>query len=317
MNEYDDERMLVEFQLERLQRELAKNALLGDREQLRSVAASGTFDDDNDVFEDIEYEFIEDKADALKRDRLLEDFGRNFHGYISRPGENMTSISEKKIKSEFSRTSLQRSSRVKRTDPRVKRLRAVEDLKEQTLIEAEIDRFRMRSSQYVDNDGQQEWGRPRKTRPKRNVDYPVRWGPGVKQKAKNRSILDDFNYFNILLPALRDQKQIGNSVSHKDARGVFLNEDNREELLARLLKDRNGESGDGSDAESTYIPEPFAPDGNFRTALTMPESSEAMLENAQMSRYVKSNKKRFFDEEIRASALFSHDASSSSINSRL
>jgi len=44
---------------------------------------------------------------------------------------------------------------VKRTDPRVKRLRAVEDLKEQTLIEAEIDRFRMRSSQYVDNDGQQ------------------------------------------------------------------------------------------------------------------------------------------------------------------
>ena len=107
-------------------------------------------------------------ADALKRDRLLEDFGRNFHGYISRPGENMTSISEKKIKSEFSRTSLHRynilritfssffrSSRVKRTDPRVKRLRAVEDLKEQTLIEAEIDRFRMRSSQYVDNDGQQ------------------------------------------------------------------------------------------------------------------------------------------------------------------
>ena len=104
--------------------------------------------------------------------------------------------------------SLFRSSRVKRTDPRVKRLRAVEDLKEQTLIEAEIDRFRMRSSQYVDNDGQQgaldklllqlrkhcliffsEWGRPRKTRPKRNVDYPVRWGPGVKQKAKNRSIL--------------------------------------------------------------------------------------------------------------------------------
>ncbi|CBY18372.1 unnamed protein product [Oikopleura dioica] len=241
MNEYDDERMLVEFQLERLQRELAKNALLGDREQLRSVAASGTFtirgrmlssysggalesdhprrsftfDDDNDVFEDIEYEFIEDKADALKRDRLLEDFGRNYHGYISRPGENMTSISEKKIKSEFSRSSLHRSSRVKRTDPRVKRLRAFEDLKEQTLIEAEIDRFRMRSSQYVDNDGQQEWGSPRKTRPKRNVDYPVRWGPGVKQKAKNRSILDDFNYFNILLPALRDQKQIGNSVTHK------------------------------------------------------------------------------------------------------
>ena len=31
----------------------------------------------------------------------------------------------------------------------------MEDLKEQTLIEAEIDRFRMRSSQYVDNDGQQ------------------------------------------------------------------------------------------------------------------------------------------------------------------
>lgn len=81
----------------------------------------------------------------------------------------MTSISEKKIKSEFSRSSLHRlkiflnvffyyfirSSRVKRTDPRVKRLRAFEDLKEQTLIEAEIDRFRMRSSQYVDNDGQQ------------------------------------------------------------------------------------------------------------------------------------------------------------------
>ena len=98
---------------------------------------------------------------------------------------------------------------------------------------------------------------------------------------------------------------------------MFLNDENREELLARLLKDITPDSADGSDAESTFIPEPFAPDGNFRTALTMPESSEAMLENAQMSRYVKSNKKRFFDEEIRASALFSHNASTASINSQL
>ena len=99
----------------------------------------------------------------------------------------------------------------------------------------------------------------------------------------------------------------------KDERGVFLNDENREGLLARLLKDQTADSLENSDTESVFIPEPFAPDGNFRTALTMPESSEAMLENAQMSRYVKSNKKRFFDEEIRASALFSNTASSSSI----
>jgi len=60
------------------------------------------------VAQTVEYSVTRFLADALKRDRLLEDFGRNFHGYISRPGENMTSISEKKIKSEFSRTSLQR-----------------------------------------------------------------------------------------------------------------------------------------------------------------------------------------------------------------
>ena len=62
----------------------------------------------------------------------------------------------------------------------------MEDLKEQTLIEAEIDRFRMRSSQYVDNDGQQGALDKLLLQLRKHCLFFLRMGKTAKNKAEKK-----------------------------------------------------------------------------------------------------------------------------------
>ena len=42
----------------------------------------GVNSDDLDLLEEAEFEILEDERETSKKNQLLGDFGRNFHGYI-------------------------------------------------------------------------------------------------------------------------------------------------------------------------------------------------------------------------------------------
>lgn len=62
--------------------------------------------------------------------------------YFSRPGQNHSSLSEKKIKKEYSRVNqYYHQSNIRRTNPRIRRLLEVEKMKQESIFRDEIKSF--------------------------------------------------------------------------------------------------------------------------------------------------------------------------------
>merc|ERR1711990_449973 len=98
----NDEKGFLEWELDRMHREAKKNALLaeaeneimdvGDRntQKKKDFQTIGSIEEYERLalIEEAQAEMLEDEKEKFKKQRLLDDFGRNFHGYISRPGQN-------------------------------------------------------------------------------------------------------------------------------------------------------------------------------------------------------------------------------------
>ena len=46
------------------------------------VKLTGVHSDELDLIEEAEFEIMEDERETTKKNQLLADFGKNFHGYI-------------------------------------------------------------------------------------------------------------------------------------------------------------------------------------------------------------------------------------------
>ena len=158
------------------------------------------------------------------------------------------------------------------------------------------------------------------------------WRPTSGRKMSRRTALDDFNFLNVLLPKIIEQKP--QSVGHRDQRGIFISEQNKDDLLAKLgILDTDQSAHEtarkgntlkeievnkiinttyvGSVWDIGQVADTFAPDGHIRTALTMPDA--VSMDEIRKSRYLKTDKPSFFDIEITPSQLFNNNISASQV----
>ena len=61
---------------------------------------------------------------------------------------------------------------------------------------------------------------------------PKIWRPSSVKRAGRKTALDDFNLLNVRLPRIVETKT--RSIGHRDERGVFVSEQNKADLLAKL-----------------------------------------------------------------------------------
>jgi len=121
------------------------------------------------------------------------------------------------------------------------------------------------------------------------------WRPRSNRRQSRVSQLDHFNYINNLLPKINEQATM--EIGHKDRRGIFVAEKDRDDLLSKL-----GISGEDAlnDYEAT-----FAPDGHIRTALTLQEDeAQKQVKDIDKTRYIKTETKRFFEVELTPKQIF-------------
>lgn len=324
IDELDDQRAMLEHDLYRMSREAQKNALLAESghadDVVRTVKIDGN-DSDGEIMDEAQFEFVEDEREQIRKQKLLGDFGKNFHGYISRPGQNTSSVNENKIKKEYSRNrNYFHQSSIKRTNPRVKRLLEVEKMKQNQILKEEIEMFsKIKNPQFDEGhvDPLQKVLRKHESRVRKlstGIEFgrQTNWRPKSKRRESRRTALDDFNLLNVMLPKLTDRRATG--VCHKDRRGVFVTEENKSQVLADLGilgsdENDNDRARKGSVWDLGDVSNTFAPDGNIRTALTMGVIDES-IDEMKKSRYVKPDKPRFYDIEVSAHDIFSHQTGS-------
>ena len=58
------------------------------------------------------------------------------------------------------------------------------------------------------------------------------WRPSSGRKNSRHTALDDFNLIHVMLPKIMEQKETG--IGHRDQRGIFASDQNKEEILAKL-----------------------------------------------------------------------------------
>jgi len=332
IDELDDQVAMLEFELNRMSREAQKNALLSENQDIRqagsagaarTVKLTGVHSDELDLIEEAEFEIMEDERETTKKNQLLADFGKNFHGYISRPGQNSSSMSEKKIKKEYSRVNqYYYQSNIKRVNPRVKRLLQVEKMKQEDVLNEEVVQFGKQQNPAFDHGNPDPLIRVLEKHDSKNrlsmnsevaFGRPKIWRPSSVKRAGRKTALDDFNLLNVRLPRIVETKT--RSIGHRDERGVFVSEQNKADLLAKLGILDTDQAGNeiarrGSVWDIGQVEDTFAPDGHIRTALTLPNNTQSEIEDVRKSRYVKPDRPRFFDIEITPSELFNSNTAS-------
>ena len=83
------------------------------------------------LIQEAKAEIVDDEKEKIKKQSLLGDFGRNFHGYISRPGQNSSQLGQAKLKKELGRPIQYLKPKTTNVpNPRVKRLVDIEKMRQ-------------------------------------------------------------------------------------------------------------------------------------------------------------------------------------------
>jgi len=319
----DDERGMLEYELQRMHREAKKNALLAEAEgriQARAEKNTQQKEDFNVIASIEEYErkalieeaqadMLEDEKEKQKKQRLLGDFGRNFYGYISRPGQNTSQLSQSKLRKDLERKvkyyALPRSHKL--ITPHVKRQIDIEKRRQETELESLIKEFGERENpKFTTNEIDPLLKSIQNAEKLKNANSFDTFQPGFGQAAPWRprsgrnqsrmSQIDHYNYINNLLP--RISEQASTELGQKDRRGLFVDASKQDALLAQLGLDKD-------DKVNTDFESIFNPDGSLRAEHGIKADGAILdIDDSKLSRYVKTNHVRFTDVEVSPNELF-------------
>jgi len=317
----DDERGLLEFELSRMHREAKKNALLAEAEDRiaqrseKNTQAREDFDmigsieeyERNALIEEAQAELLEDEKEKQKKQRLLGDFGRNFHGYISRPGQNTSQMNQTKIRKDFEKKvkyyTLPTAHKV--VNPRVKRQIDIEKRRQETELDGMVRQFSERQNpkfmaEEIDpllkSIQDAEKVQSQHSFDNFELGFGQSWRPRSLRRKSRMSQIEHYNYINNLLP--RVSEQMAPELGHKDRRGQFVDPSKQEALLQQLGLDEE-------DRLNTDFESIFNPDGSLRAEHGLKADGAVLnIHDSKLSRYVKSDQNRFVDVEVTPGELF-------------